>query len=241
MQREKILEEIISGYRNTISERYQYQNIIAKYEVPETIDEETVNQLRVYFLNYMYPEYSKRMELNDAFKSLDDYIKHPQKLLRVLFDATKLIFTYGRHLPKILSAGLGAMKTFRAATAFENNLVDAAVKSNVLAPYDSEKIEELIKTLSHEEIEHFIEMSHSLFEILHDKLLIKKIKEVIQYLIQIMKEKQDIYSQDQIKGLEIGFEMINEGDKLFNQLSIGDQQNLVFLITKIEKDHLHII
>ena len=238
MVRDKILEEIIEGYRNTIYQRYQYQNIKDTYGIPESINEDAVNQLRNYFLNYMYPEYNKREELNDAFKSLDNYIKHPKKLLRILLDAAKLIFRYGRHLPKILNSGLNAMKTFRAATNFENNLVDEAIKNKIEGPYDLSKINALIKLLSRKEIEKFIENSQSLFKILHDRILIEKIKEVIQYIILVMKKKEESYSLSQIRGLEIGLEMINEGYELFSRLTDEDQQNLVNLITEIEKDKL---
>tara|TARA_B100000809_G_scaffold248213_1_gene278069 strand:- start:1052 stop:1780 length:729 start_codon:yes stop_codon:yes gene_type:complete len=238
MPRDKVLEEIIKGYRNTIYQRYQYKNIKDTYGIPESVNKETVDQLRNYFLNYMYPEYETRMALNEAFKSLDDYIKHPQKLIRILFDAAKLIFRHGRHLPKILNSGLNAMKTFRAATDFENNLVDEAIKNNINAPYDPLKIDALIKLLSRKDIEKFIQYSESLFEILHDKMLIEKIKEVIKYLISIMREKEESYSIAQIKGLEIGLEMIHEGYKIFSRLGKEDQQNFVTLITDIEKDNL---
>ena len=239
MPKDTVLEKIIEGYRNTIYQRYQYQNIKDTYGVPESIDEETVNQLRNYFLNYMYPKYETRIALNEAFSSLDNYIKHPKKLLKILLDATKLLFRYGRHLPKILSSGLNAMKTFKAATDFENNLVDEAIKNNITAPYDLLKIDALIKLLSRRDIEEFIQYSQSLFEILHDKALIEKIKEVIQYLIRIMKERKDSYSLSEIKGLEIGLEMIHEGYKIFSRLAQEDQKNLVKLITDIEKDNLN--
>ena len=101
MTREKIAEDIIEGYRNTIYQRYQYQNIKHQYDIPESINEETVNLLRNYFLNYIYPEFNKRAELNESFKSLDNYIKHPKKLLSILLDTSNLIFKYGIHLPKI--------------------------------------------------------------------------------------------------------------------------------------------
>ena len=238
MTKENVLKEIIIGYRNTISQRYQYQFIKDTYGLPNSINEETVNQLRVYFLTYMYPTNEKRTELNEAFDSLDDFIKHPQKLLSLLLDAVKLIFKYGRHLPKILNAGLGAMKTYKAATNFENNLVTEAIKNGIEAPYDSHKINTLIKLLSREEIEKFIESSITLFDILHDKELIKKIKEVIQHLINAMQKNTETYTESQIKGLEIGLEMITKGDALFNKLSKKDQQNLIKLITDIEKSHL---
>ena len=238
MTREKILEDIIVGYRNTIYHRYQYQNIKDKYEIPESINEETVNLLRNYFLNYIYPEFTKRAELNEAFQSLDNYIKHPQKLLRILLVASKLIFTYGRHLPKILNAGLKAMKSFRAASGFENKFVEEAIKNKIEAPYDQSKINTLINLLPRKEIEKFIEISQSLFQTLHDRILIGKIKEVIQYLIVAMKKNEGSYSLAQIRGLEIGLEMLSEGDKLFNQIAKKDQQNLVYLITEIERDML---
>lgn len=238
MTRAKILEEIIKGYRNTIYQRYQYQKIKDTYKIPESINEETVNSLRNYFLDYMYPELKKRAELNEAFKSLDNYIKHPKKLLRILLDASKLIFNYGRHLPKILNAGLKAMKSFRAAAGFENRFVDEAIKNNIAAPYDIAKIDILLKLLPREEIEKFIDNSQSLFEVLHDRVLTEKIKEIIQYIILVMKKDKKSYSTSQIRGLEIGFEMLNEGDKLFNALAKKDQQKLFYLITEIERDML---
>ncbi|MFT4849739.1 MAG: hypothetical protein ACI83B_002287 [Sediminicola sp.] len=238
MTRQEVLEEIIEGYRNTIYQRYQYQIIKDKYRLPESINEETVNQLRNYFLDYMYPENKTREELNEAFKSLDDYIKHPQKLLRILLDAAKLIFRYGRHLPTILNSGLKAMKTFKAATHFENNLVDEAIKNKIEAPYTQSKINTLIKLLSRKEIEEFIENSQTLFEILHDRILMQNIKEIIQYLINIMKKNVESYSVIEVKGLEIGLEMLTQGDKLFTQLTTEDQENLITLISEIEKDKL---
>lgn len=238
MTREKVLEDIIAGYRNTIYHRYQYQNIKDRYEIPKSIDEVTVNRLRDYWLNYIYPEYDKRVELNEGFQSLDTYIKHPRKLIRILFQASKLIFKYGRHLPKILAIGLKAMKSFRAAASFENSFVDEAIKNGIEAPYDQTKIDTLLRLLPREEIEKFIVTAQSLFEVLHDKDLMDKIKEIIQYLIVEMKKKEGSYSKSEIRGLELGLEMLVEGDKLFNQLAKEDQQNLVYLITDIEKDML---
>ena len=130
------------------------------------------------------------------------------------------------------------MKSFRAAANFENIFVDEAIKYRIEAPYDISKINTLIKVLPPKEIEKFIEISQFLFEILHNRNLIKKIKEFVQYLIFLMKKKEESYSVSQIKGLELVLEMLNEGDKLFNRLTKEDQQNLVYLITEIEKDTL---
>jgi hypothetical protein len=238
MPQEDILKAVIEGYRNTVYQRYQYERIKDKYEIPETVDKETVDSIRNYFLNYIYPDFEKRAELNNAFKSLDNYIKQPEKLLRILMDSAKLIFSHGRHLPKILTTGLKALKTFIAASQFEESLVKEAIKSNIKAPFDGSKINGLVALLSRKEINNFIEGSQSLFETLHNRILVEKIKEVLGQLISNMRGNPASYSSSEVKGLEIGLEMISEGDALFSKLTKEDQQRAVYLIIDIEKDNL---
>lgn len=239
MNREAILPEIIKGYRASIRERYQYQTIVAHYDLPKAIDKETVNGFRKYFLEYLYPDINKRQELEKAFKSLDDYIKYPQKLIQILFDAGKLVFKYGRHLNKILNAGLKALKSFRAASKFEKIFIEEALNNTIEPPYDLKKINRLISGLSRKEIDDFIETTESLFEILHDKKLTQKILGIIEDIIAVMKNKPTYYSLEQIKGLEFGYLALNEGNRLFNTLNNSDQVTVIALITKIERDRLN--
>lgn len=238
MPQEHTLKEIIEGYRHTIYQRYQYQDIKDRYSIRESIDEETVHAIRDYFLDYIYPGYDRRMELNEAFKSLDSYIKQPEKLLRMLLDSGKLIFKHGRHLPKILNAGLKAMRSFRVATTFEDALVEEAISKNMEAPFDQTKINTLIRALSRKDIEGFLGSIQSLFEILYDRALLGKIIEILQYLIAIMRKKEGIYSSSEIRGLEIGLEMLKKGEALFHRLAKEDQEYVVQLIVRIETDTL---
>ena len=234
MSKENILKEVIEGYRDLIYKRYQYQNIVNKIDIPSFIDEETVNRVRDYFLNFIYPEWGKREELNEAFESLDSYIKRPEKLLRMLLDSIKLFFRHGRHLPKILNTGLKAIKSFRVANNFEANLAEQAIKNNIEPPLDASKIYTLLKYLSREKIEEFTENSKSLVFIFRDRELIKQVKEIIGYLITRMKAKKNLYSTNEIRGLEIGLEVLDEGFALFEQFSHNDQEQLIQLIIKIE-------
>ena len=236
--KERILKDIINGYREVLFERYLYKNIKENFDIPATIDEKTVTDFRTYYLSYVYPEYSKRMALNDAFNSLDDYSKNPQKLLTILLDSSRLIFKYGIHLPKIIKTGLKALKTFKAVQTFEITFVKEAISKKIEAPFDVEKFNVLLKSLSRKEINTFINTSQALFNTLHDRKQVQKIKEIIQHLIRVMKSKKEAYSDSQIKGLEIGYELLNEGDKLFHKLSKKDQKKLIYLIIDIEKDML---
>ncbi len=236
MSEKETQHEVIIGYRNVINQRYQYDNIKKKYELPASFDERKIAQLRNYFLNYIYPPPHKREELNDAFHSLDNYIKHPEKLFRILVDSSMLLIKYGRHLPKILKAGINAFRSFRDASKFESNLVKKAISLQLQPPFQKSEINTLLRSLPRNEIDHFMESSYTLFHTLHDRVLIKKIIAILEQLIVKMKMHPGSYSPEEIKGLEIGLDLVTKGDLLFDQLSKDDQQKVFDFIIRLERD-----
>ena len=113
--------------------------------MPDSFDEERVHQFQDYFLEYIYPDLDKRAELNDAFDSLDSFIKQPEKLLSILMASGRLIFKFGRQLPKLLSAGIKALQSFRAASRFELRLAQLAEQDGLVAPYAIEQVDGLVQ------------------------------------------------------------------------------------------------
>lgn len=238
MSRELLSNDIIVGYRNLIEERYQYKDLKEKYDFPETINEKVMDEIKIYFLTYIYPDLEKRAELNEAFNSLDDFIKHPEKLLNLVVDSLKLIFTHGRHLPKIFNAGLKALKSFRGATKFEKTIVQKAIQENSKPPFTTLKINKLIQLLPYKELEEFMKNTETFFNIIYDKELVEKIKEIISYLILKMKQKPKIFSQKEIIGLALALETISKGEEMLNKLTQKDQEILIGFVLQIEKDCL---
>lgn len=239
MSEKDILNEIIIAYRKTIEERYVYANLKQQYDLPAFFNEERVAQFRTYFLEYVYPHPTRREDLNDAFDSLDNYIRQPEKLLRLVIDSSRLIFKYGRHLRKILNAGLKALKSFRAATRFEDSLVQTAMTIPLEPPYEPKDIRVLLADLSRSDIDAFVQNNRALFEILYDRPLIKKIIEIVEHLIAKMKKRPKVYGPEEIKGLEIGRDIIKEGNALFSQLTLAEQQQVLDLVIRIEEDVLY--
>lgn len=158
--------------------------------------------------------------------------------MRVLIDSASLIFKYGKHLPKILRAGLKALKSFRSASKFEGNLVEKAIVQNQNPPYSIIQIEGLIKTLSRKEIDEFMESSLTLFDTLHDRTLVAKIKRIMDHLVEKMKRRPKVYSSAEVKGLEIGKEIIEKGDLLFEELSTEEQGEIFKFIVEMEREEM---
>lgn len=234
----QLLNDIILGYREVIDQRYQYDKINAKFDLPKSFDENRVVLFRKFFLEYIYPHPETRKELDEAFDQLDNYTKQPEKLLRLLADSASLIFKFGRHLPKILKSGLSALRSFRTAVQFERKLVQNAQKLNLSGPFDPNKIDQIIGQLSKAELDEFIENSRLLFEILHDRVLVQKIKEIVGQLIAKMKKRPEVYSSVEVNGLEIGEEIITKGDLLFDQLNKDEQQRIFEVVLEIERKAL---
>lgn len=241
MSEKEILNEIIIGYRQVVAERYNYGMLSQQYDIPPSFNELKTNQFKDYFLDYIYPDPQKRTELDVAFQNLDNYIKHPEKLLRILLDSGRLLFKYGRHLPKILRAGIKALKSFRTATILENKLVENAISIPVDPPFSPKEINTLLASLSAEEVRQFLENSQSLFQTLHDRKLVEKIIEIVDHLIAKMEGRPAVFGPEDIKALSIGRDIIKEGAQLFYQLPEKEQKAVLDLVVQIERDALESI
>jgi len=235
------LNEVILAYRRLIEVRYQYGVIQEKYNLPASFDEERVSVFRDFFLNDLYPHPNQRRELEEAFHNLDNYIKNPEKLLRILIDSGSLIFKYGRHLPKILMAGLKALKSFRAATTFEEKLVQSALNMPLQPPYSNADVKAFLATLSDKEIQDFIRNNESLFETLYDRKLVCKIVEIVEHLIDKMQKRPKVYAPTEVNALVIGRDIIKGGDALFDELSQKEQKQILKTIIQIETDFLEAV
>lgn len=238
MAEKNIKDEIILGYRKVIESRYNYENLKSRKGLPNAFNEENLNKVRSYFLDNIYPLPEQRADLNEAFESLEGYITSPEKLLSILLDSASLIFKYGRHLPKILKVGLKAMRSFKQATKFEDGLGQVAMNKNMKGPFEKDDMHDLIKALPKAELEEFIASSQDLFETLHDRKLVKKIKDIVNFLILKMEKRPNTYSEVEIDGLRMGKDIIEKGDALFGELDINDQKQIFEFCSVLEHEML---
>ena len=106
-------------------------------------------------------------------------------------------------------------------------------------PYSIVDINTLIKSLSPKAINQFIDNNKSLFGIMKDRKLVHKIIEIVTYLISKMEESPAVYSAEEIKGLEIGRDIIVKGSQLFDQLSQKELDEVLEFAIQLETDSLN--
>lgn len=236
MKRSSIKKEVINGYRANIFERYQFEYLKSAYDIPDFVDEALVEKVRAFFLEYVYPDAAQREELDEAFQSLDHFIKEPGKLLRILMDATGLLLRYGRHLPSIFKTGLQALQSFRKASLFEQSLIDSAKRQALQPPYDSDEIESLIRSLPYKDVKDFIHEHDVLFDALIDVPLMERILKIMDTLVSKMKKRKNIYAATDIEGIETGKDLLAAGLDLVKEVGPSRADELISFIKKIETD-----
>ncbi|RMF04171.1 MAG: hypothetical protein D6772_00995 [Bacteroidetes bacterium] len=236
MDRTTARDAFIRAYRDFIRARYDYAHLHAHYQLPDSFDPERVALFRDFFLDYFYPLPERRAVLDEAFAHLDDYIKQPGKLLALLMDSAGLIFKYGRHLPKILKAGLGALQSFRLASQFEEKLIDQVLALELQAPFTPDELQRLLASLDPTDVDAFIAHNEELFGIIHDRELVRKVIVIVDELIAKMQRRPQVYSAAELAALSFGRNLIKQGNALFDQLTAAEQQTLIAWVIQIERD-----
>jgi hypothetical protein len=191
---------------------------------------------RDFFLDYFYPLPERRDVLDQAFAHLDDYIKQPGRLLTLLMDSAGLIFKFGRHLPKVLKAGLGALQSFRLASKFEEKLIDRALALQLEPPFTSDELDQLLSGLNPADVGDFIENNEQLFAFVHDRELVAKVIIIVEELISKMRRRPEVYGAAEVSALQFGRDLIKGGNLLFDQLTPIEQKTMIAWVIQIERD-----
>ena len=231
-------DAIIEAFRRSVAERYSWENLRNRTDLPAGFTEQKARAIREFFLAEIYPDPEKRAELERSFDSLDGYLQNPGRLLQLLRDSASLLFKFGRHIPKMGRAGLQAARSFRAGTRFEEQMTAAAAASGKPPPFDTEDLRGFISTLDSDEIDAFIEQSIELFNVLHDRKLVDKILAMNAAMVGRMRARPDVYGQDEINGLETGRRIIEEGNRLFRGLNENEQRVLADFVAATEREFL---
>lgn len=228
---------LIEAYRKSLVRRYSEENL-SRFPELSQFDRKMVDKLIAYFLELLYPPYETRKELDNAFHSLGSFVNSSAKFFGVIGSLGYAILKFGKFLLQGIQAGIAALKSYMAAHRFESELYQNAL------PYlekgidiSEEKIfNSLIGKIPEREATAFRYQVIKLFEILANKKLLEKIQEIMLHVIEKMEQRPDIYSSSEIRGIRMGFNIIEKGKILFNELTPEQIQIVLKGIDTIEKD-----
>lgn len=228
---------LIEKYRNVVAERYEYNNL-KKAGLPKRFNAAIVNTLRIYFLENLYPDTSKREKLDAAFAELENYVLHPSKVWDLLGNITSAIFKFGFQFPAAAKAGLVSLEAYTSAKHFENTLTRAAAEKGYTVPLSDEQFYDCLVAIPEKELDKFIYELEQLFATFTNTELLGKTISIMQDVVKRMQNKSDVYSSNEIEAIELGLDIMQKGHDLFIQYDDEMKQLILEFIVSNERTFL---
>lgn len=231
----KLEDHLIEKYRQIIADRYDYAKLTEFKPLPDGITKQTVEQIRDYFLNSIYPEPEKRHELDVAFGYLQSYVHQPAKVWGILGNLTGAIFRFGTMLPAALKTGIVSMEAFSAAKSFEGTMSRAAREAGYSVPLTDNEFMQCLSTLPRHRLDSFAQDVGRLFRSMANTALLSKTVEIMKDVIIKMESKPKLYSKDEIAGIKMGLNIMQKGLELFSKYPEDVKDKMVDYIVEREK------
>jgi hypothetical protein len=217
-----------------VNQRYFYHDLAKRFTLPATINESVIDEIKIYFLESIYPEASKRKELEAAFAGLGSYVKSPRKIWGLLGNMSRALFKFGRQFPLALKAGMSGLDAFLGAKNFEAEMVKQAHSMDINDVEDDESFEKVMAKLPKHEIDKFIKDVQQLFKIMTNTTLIQKTIEILDNVVDTMRNKPNVYPKNEIDGILLGKDILVKGHALFSKYDESTKQQMVDIIYKNE-------
>ncbi len=230
--------DIINKFRDIVAQRYEFDYLKRQFpDLPESLNEALIKEIKTYFLESIYPPAAKRKELEDAFAGLGSYVRSPKKIWGLLGNMSAALFKFGRQFPTALKAGMAGLSAFHGAKDFEAKMADQAIKDNISLPISDEAFEITMTHLAKKDIENFIKDVKDLFKIMTNTKLISKTILILDSVVETMKKKSHVYPQKEVDGILLGKDILVKGYELFSKHDEKVKQLMVDYIYKNEMQY----
>lgn len=231
----QLTNHLIDKYRDLVGKRYNYQDISDRFGLPSFIQEEHIEDVKLFFKESMYPPAVDRERVDEAFDSLKHYITDPIKIWGLLGNMASAVFKFGSQFPAALKAGLHTLKAYTDAKKFEHKMLQSAKTLNYKVPLSDEQFVNCLKGIPRDEAEKFIEDVEKLFDSLSDTLLLRKTIAILKDVAKSMKHRPSVYPSTDIEGIYLGIGILENGLTLFKKMDIKMKNAALRIILQNER------
>ena len=236
-QRESLKSAVVAAYREELRQRYSVQNV-RRFDNLSGLREETVDELREFFLQYIYPPYDSRGMRDNSFDEMGNVLKSPRKLAPLFGTALSSIWKLGGRIGAAIQAGFRTLEAYIESKALEKTMLDVASRRG-LNPEDFQShqtVAEVVREIPEKKVKRFQKDMVLLFESLANVKLLESSLEIMQDSRKIMAERPGTYTPNELAGLDFGLELLRAGYHLFRALSQAEVRLVLDGIAAIEAD-----
>jgi len=230
----QLMYHLIDMYRDLLAERYNFSRLSERFDLPSGIGEETIEDVKKFFLENIYPPSEEREQVDRAFDSLKFYITNPLKVWGLLGNMAAAIFRFGAQFPAALRAGFYTLEAYLDARKFEHKLLEAAKELNYTEPLTAAQFMECLKFIPRREAESFIQDVGRLFKSMSDTILLRKTISIMRDVIRTMERKPGVYPSTDVDGINLGIGVLENGLHLFKKMDSAIKRSTLQVILQNE-------
>lgn len=229
-------QAFIEVYRHELFTRYS-PDYIKNISGINSFDDEKIILLRDFFLTHLYPDPSHRQKTDNAFDSLGSVLVSPGKMLPLTGSLVGSVFKLGLLLPAALKAGWRTLEIYLHSRKLETRLLEIAIEQKI-SQEEIKKKESLfivMKLINPKLVTGFRSDILKLIESLSNVKLLRTTLVVMKTSQLKMKQHPDLYTDDELKGIELGLHLLASGLELFEIFSKQEMDTILKGIYIIEK------
>ncbi len=228
---------VIEAYRGELKHRYSSENV-RRFSQFEHLDQKLIDDIRNFFLEYIYPPYAKRGARDNSFEEMGNVLKSPRKLLPLFGTALTSVWKLGGHLGQAMKAGFRTLETYIESKRLEEQMIQLAQERGLEAEHvaDRESITTLVRGIPEKKVRRFQKDMVRLFESLANVELLERTLEIMADSRKIMEERPDVYTDSERAGLGYGYELLEGGFELFREMNDQEVEAVLSGVEVVEKD-----
>ncbi|TGN20108.1 hypothetical protein [Leptospira idonii] len=232
-----IFPKVIEAYQNSLKERYSAESL-SRFPKYSSIKRETIDLLIGFFTEFLYPKYEERLKLDSAFQALAGFVHHPAKVWGILGNIAASIFRFGRHFPLALKAGLAALHSYVTAHSFEEILIREvnSEENPSLAISSNESFTKILGRIPQKDADAFRADIGKLFHTFTDEVLVNKIILIMDDILRKMETKENLYTETDKRGIDLGIQILKKGRFIFDRLSKQEMFLVIEAIDEVERE-----
>ena len=231
------LEKIVSEFlRDSLAQRYSICNI-RRYPGFNALSDAQIEALRIFGLEYIYPEWESHCFQRRAFKSLTALLAQPMRLQPLVAVALHSLFQFGSQLPRAVEAGKDMVNAFEAVQELEQRLVSLLHEvSPDNARTELSEMHTIISLVPREAYQSFVNNMVALMQLLADRALLDTGHNMLQNISAAMDKRADRYTEIEREGMRYALQVMEEGLALFAELDDAVVEEAIAAIPQIELD-----
>lgn len=228
---------LIDAYRKELRTRYQLKNV-RRFEELDELSDDKIKALREYFLKHIYPPSKQRELLDDAFDHMGSVITSPRRLTPLMGAVFKSLWTIARMFPAAVRTGVSTLEAYLETRRLEKLMLQYAEEHEYTAEdlKVRENIVAMVAGLPEKEVMKFLREVIRLFQSLSNVKLLAAARDIMERSVDVMESRPDLYHENEIAGLQLGYGIIEGGVELFSELEPEEFPVIIKGIETIELD-----